>query len=298
MKIHKGLCAAAAFFAALAVAPVAGAQEAEDQVVAKVNGYEIRTSEVKLAADDIMPQLSEVPPQLRYAFVVEYLIERHLLAQAAVKDGVDASKEYKRRLAFYQAKSLRDAYFESKIEPTVTDAELQEIYQEEAQKVNSAERVRARHILVETEDEAKQVLEQVKAGQNFEELARRMSKDGSAQYGGDLGFFTADEMVPEFSQMAFTLQPGQVSEPVKTEYGWHIIKVEERKLGGAEPFDKVKNGLKLIVLRKKVQETVADLRQGSEVELIDPDLQRLQARVEELRRGQQDQQDQQEPQPQ
>lgn len=285
MTFRNGLCIAAALAIALAVAPSARAQQAptEDAVVAKVNGYEIKASEVRLAADDL-PQLSEVAPQLRYAFVVEYLIERHLMAQAAVKDQIADTDEYKRRLAFYQAKALRDAYFNEKIRPTIKDEEVRKIYDEQAAKVNSVERVHARHILVDTEEQAKDALAKIKGGANFEDLAKQVSKDGSAQYGGDLDFFSADEMVPEFSKAAFALQPGQISDPVKTDYGWHVIKVVERKLGGAEPFDKVKGGLTMIVLRQKVQDKVAELRKTSEVEMVDPDLQRLQ---EQMRNQQQ-----------
>lgn len=288
MTFRNGLCIAAALAIALAVAPSARAQQAQtdDAVVAKVNGYEIKASEVRLAADDL-PQLSEVAPQLRYAFVVEYLIERHLMAQAAVKDQIADTDEYKRRLAFYQAKALRDAYFNEKIRPTIKDEEVRKIYDEQAAKVNSVERVHAKHILVDTEEQAKDALAKIKGGANFEDLAKQISKDGSSQYGGDLDFFTADEMVPEFSKAAFALQPGQISDPVKTEYGWHVIKVVERKLGGAEPFDKVKGGLTMIVLRQKVQDKVAELRKSSEVEMVDPDLQRLQ---EQMRNQQQQQQ--------
>jgi len=285
MRFKNGLCIAAVMAIALAVAPTAWAQQApaDDPVVAKVNGYEIRASEVRLAADDL-PQLQEVAPQLRYAFVVEYLIERHLLAQQAVKEQIADTDEYKKRLAFYQAKALRDAYFSEKIRPTVKEDEVRKIYDEQAAKVNSVERVHAKHILVDTEEQAKELAEKIKAGANFEDLARQFSKDGSAQYGGDLDFFAADEMVPEFSKAAFALQPGQVSDPVKTDYGWHLIKVVERKVGGAEPFDKVKGGLTMIVLRQKVQDKVAELRKDSEVEMVDPDLKRLQ---EQMRQQQQ-----------
>ncbi|WP_170984573.1 peptidylprolyl isomerase [Rhodoligotrophos defluvii] len=292
MTLRYGLCTAAAVaiaaaIAPLAQAPVAQAQQAapDDPVVAKVNGYEIKASEVKLAADDL-PQLAEVPPQLRYAFVVEYLVERHLMAQEAVKEAIAETNEYKKRLAFYQAKALRDAYFHEKIQPTVNEEDVRKLYDQEAAKVNSVERVHARHILVDTEEQARDALAKIEAGANFADLAKQISKDGSAQYGGDLGFFSADEMVPEFSKAAFALQPGQVSQPVQTNYGWHIIKVEERKVGGAEPFDKVKNGLRMIVLRQKVQEKVAELRKSADVEMVDPDLQRLQSQMEQMRNGQ------------
>lgn len=288
-----GAAAALALALAAVAAPQATAQMEnagdDNNVVATVNGYEIRASEVKLAADDILPQLGEIPPRLRYPFVVEYLIERHLLAQTAVKEGVEKTEEYKRRLAFYQAKALRDSFFEEKIEPNITEEEVREIYEKEAAQVNESERVHARHILVETQEEAAQLKERIAAGEDFAELAREFSKDGSAQYGGDLGFFAADEMVQPFSDAAFALEAGQLSDPVQTQFGWHLIKLEERKTGGAEPFEKVKDGLKMILLRQKVQEMVNQLRTEGDVELVDPDLQQLQEQVERLRRQQQPQ---------
>lgn len=294
MSLIKSFGVACAFAIALvAVGSPAGAQEEEeDRIVATVNGYEIRASEVKLAADDILPQLGEIPPRLRYPFVVEYLIERHLLAQTAVKEGVEKTAEYKRRLAFYQAKALRDAFFEEKIEPTVTEEEIREIYDDEAAKVNEIERVHARHILVDSEEQAAELKARIDAGEDFATLAQEFSKDGSAQYGGDLGFFAADEMVKPFSDVAFALEPGQVSDPVQTQFGWHLIKVEERKQGGAEPYDKVKNGLKMIVLRRKVQDMVNELRVDGEVELVDEDLKKLQDQVDQLRQQRMQQQQQ------
>ena len=123
-------------FLGAAMALGAGAQEIkDDKVVAIVNGHEIKISEVQMATDDIIGQLPDLPPKLRYPFVVEFLIERHLLAQLAVKEGVADTDEYKRRLALYQAKALRDAYFFQKIRPQVTDEEIKAAYNAESAKV-------------------------------------------------------------------------------------------------------------------------------------------------------------------
>ena len=272
------LAATSALALALAVPALAQTKEdanqavQDDRVVAVVNGHEIKVSEVEMAAEDMLPQLPDIPAKLRYPYIVEYLVERHLLAQAAVKEGVADSEEYKRRLALYQAKALRDAYFAQSIVPTVTDEETRKAYDTESAKVQQTERVRARHILVNTEQEAKQVLDRLNKGEKFEDLAKQYSLDGSKEFGGDLGYFTAPEMVPEFSKAAFALQPGEVSPPVKTDFGWHIIKVEDRKMGGAQPYDQVKDALRNILLRKKTQEKILSLRLQSNVELKDPDL--------------------------
>lgn len=244
----------------------------DDKVVAIVNGHEIRVSEVQMATDDIIGQLPDMPPKLRYPFVVEYLIERHLLAQYAVKEGIAETEEYKRRLALYQAKALRDAYFFQKIRPMVTEEEIKKVYDEEASKLQQTERVRARMILVASEKEAQDIEKMLADGQKFEDLAKKYSLDGSKDYGGDLGYFTAAEMVPEFSKAVFALKVGETSQPVKTDFGWHIIRLEDKKQGAAQPFDQVKQAIRNVLLRQKVGEVMSKIRQASKVEILDEDL--------------------------
>ena len=244
----------------------------DDKVVAIVNGHEIRVSEVQMATDDIIGQLPDMPPKLRYPFVVEYLIERHLLAQYAVKEGIAETEEYKRRLALYQAKALRDAYFFQKIRPMVTEEEIKKVYDEEAAKLQQTERVRARMILVASEKEAQDIEKMLADGQKFEDLAKKYSLDGSKDYGGDLGYFTAAEMVPEFSKAVFALQGGETAQPVKTDFGWHIIRLEDKKQGAAQPFDQVKQAIRNVLLRQKVGEVMSKIRAGSQVEILDEDL--------------------------
>ena len=293
--LHKILKAAVVLAAlGLGFAPVAFAQTdqtqpvgqdalstppsaAQDKTVAIVNGHEIKVSEVQMATDDILGQLPDLPPKLRYPFVVEYLIERHLLAQLAVKEGVADTDEYKKRLALYQAKALRDAYFFQKIRPQVTEAQIKAAYDQEASKVVQTERIRARHILVGTEKEAKDILDRLGKGEKFADLAKQYSLDGSKDYGGDLGYFTAPEMVPEFSKAAFALKVGDISQPVHTDFGWHIIKLEDRKMGAAQPYDQVKGAIRNVLLRKKVQEVMDSIRAGSKVELVDEDLKKYAA---------------------
>ena len=279
--MRKWILAAAC--AALLAVPAA-AQQADgknkaapkgDTVVVRVNGYNITANEVKLAMEEIAAQLVDVPPKMRYPLIIEYLIERHLLAQKALKDGLQNSDEYKRRVRYYQYKALRDAYFFDKIAPKVTEAEIRKVYEQEAKKVKPVERVRARHILVSTKEEAEKVLKELKAGAKFEDLARKYSKDGSKEFGGDLGYFTYEEMVPEFSKAVFALKVGEVSKPVKTDYGWHIIKLEDRKKVGMAPYETVKEGIRTLLLRRKVQEEVARLSKNAKIEFLDPELKKM-----------------------
>ncbi len=248
----------------------------DDKTVATVNGYEIKTSEVRMAFDDVIGQLPNMPAKLRFPFVVEFLIERHLLAQVAAKEGTAESDDYKRRLAAYQAKALRDSYLALKISPSVTEEEIKAAYDKESAKVTQTERIRARHILVATEKEANDIEEKLKAGAKFEDLAKQYSLDGSKDYGGDLGYFTAPEMVAEFSKVAFALKQGEVSAPVKTDFGWHIIRLDDRKMGAAQPYDQVKSAIRNVLVRDKVQALLASLQGTAKVEIVDPDLKKAQ----------------------
>ncbi len=246
------------------------AQE-EDKVVATVNGVPIRASEVEFAAEDLLAQIANIKPDQRYRFLVSYLIERQLLAQAAEKAKISSTEEYKKRAGFYRAKALRDAYFKTKIEPLVTDKEAKARYEKETANIKPQDEVRARHILVKTEDEAKAVAAELKGGAKFEEVAKAKSAGPSAPRGGDLGYFTKDKMVPEFAKVAFNMKKGQVSAPVKTEFGWHIIKVEDRRKQTLQSFDAIKTRIRNVLLRQKVAELALTLRKKAKIEYVDPD---------------------------
>jgi peptidyl-prolyl cis-trans isomerase C len=154
----------------------------------------------------------------------------------------------------------------------VTEDMIRKVYDDEAAKLQQTERVRARMILVATEKEAQDIEAMLAAGQKFEDLAKKYSLDGSKDYGGDLGYFTAAEMVPEFSKATFALKVGETSQPVKTDFGWHIIRLEDRKQGAAQPYDQVKAAIRNVLLRQKVGEVMQKIRAASKVEILDEDL--------------------------
>jgi peptidyl-prolyl cis-trans isomerase C len=147
---------------------------------------------------------------------------------------------------------------------------MKKVYEEAAKQIAGEQEVHARHILVETEDEAKAIEAELKKGADFAQLAKEKSKDpGGAADGGDLGFFTKDQMVPEFSAVAFTLEPGKISDPVKSQFGWHVIKVEEKRNRKAPDFEQVKPQIETYVTRKAQAEYVAKLREAAKVERMD-----------------------------
>lgn len=243
----------------------------ESKVVAIVNGVEITTADIEIAAEDLLAQLQAVPAQQRFRFLVEYLVERQLLAQAADKAKIASTAEYKLRLNYYSSKALRDAYFKTKIAPTVSDEEAKKRYDEETAKIEPQEEVRARHILVKTEDEAKAVVAELKNGADFETVAKAKSIGPTAPRGGDLGYFTKDKMVPEFAEVAFKLKKDQVSAPVKTEFGWHVIRVEDRRMQELQEFDAIKDRIRNVLLRQKVTEIAETLRKNAQIEYLDAD---------------------------
>jgi peptidyl-prolyl cis-trans isomerase C len=150
-----------------------------------------------------------------------------------------------------------------------TEAAMKQVYEEASKQITGEQEVHARHILVETEDDAKAVAAELKKGADFAELAKKKSKDPGASDGGDLGFFTKDQMVPEFSTVAFALEPGKISDPVKSQFGWHIIKVEEKRNRQAPPFEQVRPQIETYVTRKAQADYVAKLREAAKVERMD-----------------------------
>jgi peptidyl-prolyl cis-trans isomerase C len=146
---------------------------------------------------------------------------------------------------------------------------MKKVYEDASKQITGEQEVHARHILVETEDEAKAVADELKKGADFADLAKKKSKDPGASDGGDLGFFTKEQMVPEFSSVAFALEPGKISDPVKSQFGWHIIKVEEKRNRKAPEFEQVKGQIETYVTRKAQAEYVAKLREAAKVERMD-----------------------------
>ena len=152
----------------------------------------------------------------------------------------------------------------------VTDQAMRKVYDEAVKQMAGESEVRARHILVATEPEANAILAEIKKGTDFAELARQKSKDpGAAAEGGDLGYFSKEQMVPEFAEVAFKLEKGQLSDPVKTQFGWHIIKVEDKRNKPAPDFAQVKDQVETFVMRKAQADFITKLREGAKIERLD-----------------------------
>ncbi|HEX9168272.1 MAG TPA: peptidylprolyl isomerase, partial [Roseiarcus sp.] len=233
-------------------------------------GSEIRQSDVNLAEEELGPSLAQMDPSAKKENVLAFLIDMKIVAKAAEDKKIEDRPEFKSRLAFARSRLLMDNLLASEGKAATTDDAMKKVYDEAAKQIEGEQEVHARHILVETEDEAKAIETQLKNGADFATLAKAKSKDpGGASDGGDLGFFTKDQMVPEFSAVAFSLEPGKISDPVKSQFGWHIIKVEEKRNRKAPDFAQVKPQIENYVTRKAQAEYVAKLREGAKIERMD-----------------------------
>ncbi len=238
--------------------------------VARVNGSEITEAEIAFAEAEVGAEIAGLPLEARRRVLLEYLVEAHLFAEAAAKNQLGSGKEFEERLAYYTLRALRDAFYEKKIREAVTEAQAKAAYNEQIAKIAPELEVRARHILVKTEQEAKDLVKQLKAGADFIELAKKNSTGPSADAGGDLGYFSRGQMVKPFEDAAFALKPGEVSGPVQTEFGWHVIKVEDKRNHPVPPFDEVKDQLIASLVQNQLKTVVQGLRSAAKVEVVDP----------------------------
>src|SRR6185437_6739101 len=243
--------------------------EDANPVLAKVNGAEIRQSDVNLAEEELGPSLAQMDPSTKKENVLAFLIDMKIVAKAAEDKKIEDRPDFKARLAFSRNRLLMDSLLASEGKAATTDEAMKKVYEEASKQITGEMEVHARHILVETEDEAKAIEEELKKGADFAELAKKKSKDPGASDGGDLGFFTKEQMVPEFSTVAFALEPGKISDPVKSQFGWHIIKVEEKRNRKAPDFEQVKSQIETYVTRKAQADYVAKLREAAKVERMD-----------------------------
>ena len=273
--------AAAAFALSFAATlTFAGPSLADPKVLAKVDGQPITDADVADAMTDIGPGLPQkLEGAARQKYVLDYLIDLKLAAKKAEADKLTSSPEFERKLGYYREKLAMEELLNSVGKAAATEEAERKAYDEAAKAEPPQEEIHARHILLPTEEEAKKALARVKAGEDFAKVATELSKDPSGN-GGDLGWFTKDRMVPEFSDAAFKLKKGEISEPVKTQFGWHIIQVEDTRMKTFPPFEQVKDQAARYVTQKAESEAVAQLHSAAKIELFDADGKPLPAAAE------------------
>ncbi len=237
-------------------------------VIATVDGQEITAGNVALFYLSLPPQYREMPMEQVFPQLVERLVDQKLIAAAAQKAGIPARPDVKARLLMLQEGMFNQIYMEDRIKAEITEDKLRDAYQKMVALETKKEEVRARHILVKTKEEALAIIGRIGKGEDFAALAKEKSTGPSGRSGGDLGFFAADQMVPPFSEAAFALKQGEVTrEPVKTQFGWHVIKVEERRISGARRFEEVADGLRQQMTESVFEKEIQELRSKAKIDI-------------------------------
>ena len=270
----------AAFLALLVMtAGPVGAQD-KDPVVAKVNGIEIHQSDLAVAEDEA-GQIPPMSPEAKQDYLVQFVADMILVSKAAEDKKLGDGPDFKRKVEFARKKLLMENLLQSVGKEALTDEAMHKVYDEAVKQVGEEKEVHARHILFraqagddkagkEAEDKIKAVIVRLNKGEDFAKVAGEVTEDPSGKAtGGDLGYFTKEQMVPEFSEAAFKLDKGQISDPVKTQFGWHVLKVEDTRVKPAPKFEDVKPQIENYVARKAQAELVTKLRAEAKIERMD-----------------------------
>jgi peptidyl-prolyl cis-trans isomerase C len=252
----------------------------KDPVVAKVNGTEIHQSDLAVAEDEA-GQLPAMSVEAKQDYLVQFMADMILVSKAAEAKKLGDAPDFKRKLNFNRNKLLMEALLTSVGKEALTDTEMHKVYDDAVKQMGEEKEVHARHILFraaagdekaskEAEDKIKAVIARLNKGEDFAKLAGELTEDPSGKAnGGDLGYFSKEQMVPEFSDTAFGLENGKISGPVKTQFGWHVIKVEDKRTKPTPKFEEVKPQIEQFVVRKAQAEMVTKLRAEAKIERLD-----------------------------
>jgi peptidyl-prolyl cis-trans isomerase C len=254
--------------------PAASVQQTPppDPVVARVGNDEIHLSDISAAAEGLPAQYHNMSSQALYPLLLDQAVDRNVLVAYARAKGLDKDPAVQRQMQIAAGQVLADELVRREVGPQLTENAIRARYDRDVTNKPGEEEVHARHILVASEAEANKIIAELKKGADFATLAKAHSTDPGAAQGGDLGFFKKGDMLPEFAEVAFALKPGQISDkPVKTQYGWHIIKVEERRAAPPPTYAEVHDELRQQLIQEDVQKVLADARSGLKVEKFNPD---------------------------
>nr|WP_272212142.1 peptidylprolyl isomerase [Marinicella sp. W31]MDC2878048.1 peptidylprolyl isomerase [Marinicella sp. W31] len=247
---------------------------ANEPVVATVDGTPIYQSELRSTVEQFQGQFGQMPEEQVRAIALSSLIDMKVIADAAEKDGLDKTEAFKTRMDQLRQEELYNTFFEQKINAEITPETLKARYDEEIADAPKQEEVHARHILVDSEAEAQEIIKELDNGADFAKLAEQHSTGPSASNGGDLGYFSKGQMVPEFEEAAFALEPGEYTEtPVQSQFGYHVIEVEDVREKAPAPFEQVEPQLRQLVASEKYNEVVSKLKTNDKIVIEDQDLQ-------------------------
>lgn len=273
IRRHTAIVPVLAALAALslAAAPQAGAQEPSSEVVATVNGSPITEADIAFTALDLAPTLEQYPADQRTRILMDLLINQKLMAEAAQKDGIQDRKEFEQRMGLMRERTLRDFYFNEKVQKAVSNDDIKQAYDKSAAEIGAEDEVRARHILVKTKEEAEAIIKELDGGADFAKLAGEKSIGPSKANGGELGYLSKGDVVEPFGTAVMALETGKISEPVETEFGWHVIRVDDKRKKAAPPFEAMEDEIRQNLLRERFLALINELKEGAKIEVIKSD---------------------------
>ena len=273
LALMAGLAAPAAFAQSTPAKPAAAAPAPQaDPVVAAVNGMKIHFSDIQADAQDIPPQMQQMPPNQLFPILVSQEIDRKALLIAAKKEGLEKDPAVAAAMAAAADVKLENAYVQKHIASAVSPAAVQAEYNKDYAGKPGPDQIDARHILVKTQAEAQAIIDQLNKGADFATLAKKDSIDPGAANGGELGWFSQDEMVPAFADAAFALAPGQYTKtPVQTQFGWHVILCEGKRKAPTPALADVQAQIRQTLADNAIKATLADVRSKVKVEVYNAD---------------------------
>ena len=247
---------------------------ADEYVIMKVNNQDVSSSEAQRMLDGVYPQgqapkFDTLAPDQKERLLRALMAEKIVYGEA-VKAGVDKSDKVTKQVEDVKHQIVVRTYLDTKTSDTISEADVKKEYDKMVDAMKDEKEVHARHILLASEQDAKDAKKKLDSGKSFEEVAKDYSKDaGTAKNGGDLGYFTKDKMVPEFANAAFAMKKGEISGPVKSPFGWHIIKIEDIRKVQPPEFATVKDQIKTKLQERKLDEYISSLVKGADVKVFD-----------------------------
>lgn len=274
MQLHQALPIRQIFIVALALVFLSGPDAvAQNQIsegtVATVDGIAITYNDVSLVEDELMAVYGQLPEEQRFQTLVGYMVNRILASEAAKKAGLENDADVAKIKAFMERKALQDVYIAKMLMERVREEDVTAYYDKEIKNGPVEEEVRARHILLDNREAADAVVADLENGADFAALAKERSKGPSGPSGGDLGYFSKQSMVPAFSDAAFKLAAGETSPPVQTQFGWHVIRVEDRRNRPVPPFDQVRDQIYQLLISEAQRDIYDEMRAKASVDLVD-----------------------------
>ena len=266
----RAFASSAVIAAAVTSAAMVNSAVAQDSLpVATVGDHTITADDVAQASADFSQELAQVPAERRQSILIDVLVDMTLLAQAAEAVGLHKEPGFQRRLEFLRTRALRNIYVEKEIVGTITPDDIKAEYDKQSAEFKPLEEISARHILVASKEEAEALIAELDAGKDFAELAKEKSTGPTGPNGGDLGRFARGRMVPEFEAAAFDLDAGAYSsEPVETQFGWHVIKVEEKGDSSPPSLAEMEDQVRSSLVRQNFETVMAKLRAETTIEIV------------------------------